>query len=390
MKRAIYLIPAFLFITISCTSVKDLIDKGDYDGAILLAAKKLKGEEKPKTKYVKGLETAFHKVMAKDMEMYHFLDSKADGQSADKAYDIIRAIHHRQELIRPFLPLVSKDGYVAHFKFIKTLPILDKLAHKATEFHYEYAKSLLEESGNDKMKSRDAYYTLRRIERYFNTYKNSELLLNRAHELGKDRFWITSRVLTDAFLPAGLEEMILSINIRDMNSHWEEYFTDPKDPGEMDYKAILELVDLDVSPEREKERVYIDKKEIRDGFRYVLDKNGNVAKDSLGNDIKEDNFVEVRAEIFELFREKAAYIRANLKLIDLQREEIILTKPIDTEAVFSSYASRYNGDKRALCDLTRNRLRNRPEPFPSDFNLFYQAAEDMKYLLEKALRNYVI
>ena len=44
----------------------------------------------------------------------------------------------------------------------------------------------------------------------------------------------------------------------------------------------MRLTNIEVSPEQIKEREYEDTKEIEDGFEYVLDGNGNVAKDSSG------------------------------------------------------------------------------------------------------------
>ena len=79
-----------------------------------------------------------------------------------------------------------------------------------------------------------------------------------------------------------------------------------------------------------------------------------------------------------MFREKAAYVKGSLKIIDLSQQQIIDEFPIAAEAIFSSYASRYIGDERALTSRSRNRLRNQPQQFPADEELIYQAAEDVK------------
>ena len=50
----------------------------------------------------------------------------------------------------------------------------------------------------------------------------------------------------------------------------------------------LDFRTIDISPEQINEKQIIREKVIKDGFDYVLDKRGNVAKDSLGNDIKVD------------------------------------------------------------------------------------------------------
>ena len=48
MKWILYTFTLLIVIS-SCKSVQELVDKGDYDGAIYLAAKKLHGKKNKKT-----------------------------------------------------------------------------------------------------------------------------------------------------------------------------------------------------------------------------------------------------------------------------------------------------------------------------------------------------
>ena len=51
-------------------------------------------------------------------------------------------------------------------------------------------------------------------------------------------------------------------------------------------QVLVKLLSIMVSPDEVKDTDQIFNKKISDGFDYVLDANGNVMKDTAGNDIK--------------------------------------------------------------------------------------------------------
>ena len=60
---------------------------------------------------------------------------------------------------------------------------------------------------------------------------------------------------------------------------------------------------------------YKGEKNIKDGFTYVLDTNGNVMKDSLGNDIKVDKIVKISAKKIEFEQTKSANPKPNNQVV---------------------------------------------------------------------------
>jgi hypothetical protein len=378
MKWIIYTI-ALLTIVSSCRSVQELVDKGDYDGAIYLAAEKLHGKKNKKTKHIQGLEEAFAKVNARDFAYLESLNAKAYPERWDKAYDILSQIQRRQDKVSPFLPLISKDGYVGHFEMINVFPLLEEASVQASNYHYAYAELLLENINyTRKAEATEAFHSLSKIDRYFKHFKNSNELKQIAHHYGTTRVLIETRNTADAYIPGDLHDELLAINIPALNSFWTDFYTSSQEGLPLDFKVVLEIDQLEVSPEKESERIYVESKEVKDGFTYVLDQNGNVAKDTLGNDITEDRYVNITVDIIELLREKAAYVKGSLKVIDLNEKQLIDEFPIAAESTFRSYASRYFGDERAITSRTRNRMRSEPERFPADEELIWKAAEDIK------------
>ena len=77
-----------------------------------------------------------------------------------------------------------------------------------------------------------------------------------------------------------------------------------------------------VSPERIHEKQVLRKKRIVDGWEYKLDGDGNVMKDSLGNDIKIDRIINIRARLAEFSQFKSTQILANVVYTDLKSNQV--------------------------------------------------------------------
>ena len=73
---------------------------------------------------------------------------------------------------------------------------------------------------------------------------------------------------------------LLRVETAPMNSQWRRFHTRAEADQEYDYRARIEIVHLDVSPEMVREREYTDTKEIEDGWEYVLDSDleGNATR----------------------------------------------------------------------------------------------------------------
>ena len=87
MKTILYTTTiTFIILFTACTSVQELVDRGQYDDAIYLAVEKLAGQKKRKTKHVKALESAFEKV--NKVEPGEILITSIDHDGIMKGYDI--------------------------------------------------------------------------------------------------------------------------------------------------------------------------------------------------------------------------------------------------------------------------------------------------------------
>ena len=134
----------------------------------------------------------------------------------------------------------------------------------------------------------------------------------------------------------------------------------------------------------------IREKEIVDGWEYQLDEDGNVAKDSLGNDIKIDKIVLIKCRLFEFTQTKATQIIADVVYSNLNTNKILDTFTIDSEFIFENIYGRKRGDKRALTKNDRELLLAHRVPFPSNEQMVYDTGEDLKLKLKNIINRYTI
>lgn len=370
----------------SCKSVEKMVDKGDYDGAIAFAAKKLQGKENKKTKYVKGLERAFTKITSQDMRSYQALASEGRAENWDRMYNILTRIDSRQSVISPLLPLISNEGYAASFKFVNVAPLIAEAKIEASKYHYEIGNELIATARlGDKNAGRQAHHEFNTIGRYYTSYEDSRQLSEEALFLGTNRILIRFEDRSFGFNATRFYDE-LAFSPGELNTRWTEFHINPPIDLPMDFEARVALERADVSRENQDERRFRDQKSIQDGFKYILDSQGNVKKDSLGNDITEPKFIDVQASIIEMYRHKEALVEVGIEVIDLHNDALIDRDRISHNVLFEDYSCVIRGDRRALSDEPRNRYKDRPQAFPSDTQMLITAASELRNDVRNKLR----
>ena len=385
MKR-ITLFAAFLSLILSaCTSVETLVERGNYEETIRKAQKKLTGKDRKNPRYVAALETAVNRSLERDLAAARRLES-AGNTDWGRIHAIYADIDARQRAIRPLLPLADKNGRRANLEFIDVADKLAATSGNAAEQYYTEAKDLLIDArAGDKEAARKAHRRLGEVQNYRSDYRNAAGLRDEARELGKVFIYVAMVNETNDYLPRRFEEELLRLNTRDMDDEWRFYDLEARDGVTYDYDANMVIRDIQIEPERITERVYTDEASIRDGVEYVLDANGNVAKDSLGNDITRPRNVIVRATVSELQRTKSALVTGSLVLYDNAADRIVEEEEMLAEANFSAFSVSYRGDRRALSRDTRRNLDNRTRRIPTDEELILDATDALKPQLQNAL-----
>lgn len=370
----------------SSQSPEKLLESGKYDAAIAKAVKKLQGKKKKKGKHVATLEEAFQKATAKDMNEIKSLRENGELEDWKEIKYLAKLMEERQELIEPLLPVIDKTGYQAIFSFIQADQIVLESKQQIADYFYNSAQEAMPLARRgDKIAAREAWNDLDAIGKYFENYKDRKALMLETYDLGQTYYLFEANSNADVVLPASFMNEGLDFGASQLNTRWHKFSTDAAPGRNYDYKVKMRITDVDISPERINEREYTDEKEIRDGWDYVYDQNGNVAKDTLGNDIKTPRFIIVRAFVLETHQSKEAIVRASIDVHDLKTNAKLDSRPITTTYVFENYASTYRGDSRALTRDTRRRLGNTPVAFPDDEELLMSVANRMKSQVSKAV-----
>lgn len=386
--RQVLLPLLLLSMLASCKGPTELIEQGNYDRAVELTLKKLRGKKKKKEKYVRGLEEAFNRATQRDMAQISRLRNSGQPEHWEKIYTLFRQIERRQARVRPLLPLVDKDGYQANFSFVKTTDAVAEAKREMVAHFYDQARSYLAQAERgDKVAARSAHAQLAKIDRYYKVYKDKEALKRRAGAAGVSHVLVEIGNRSGVLLSERLESELLRFGVSDLDSRWQRYYLEQLPAGlAPDYRVEVEFTDIAVSPGEVRERIYTEEKEIDDGFDYVLDQNGNVLKDTSGNDVKVARTKLIRADVLENHQLKNAVLSGRLLFYDTRAGQLLHTQPLTAEAIFENYAATFNGDERALGSRSRRRIGNAPVPFPADEVLLLEAADKLKPAIRRAIR----
>ena len=362
----------------SCTSVQTLVESGHYEEAIAMAQRRLTGKQKKNPKYVAALEQAVNRANETDLNQAIYL-TESGSPDWVRIHAIYDNIMRRQNAIRPLLPLVDKDGRKANFRFVNVEDLVTEASGRAAEQLYLQGLTQLEAGRKgQKTAARAAYRYLDQVGQYNRDYRNSNDLLAEARELGQVYVILDLVNESGAYLPRELQDEVLRLQTTDLDDFWRQFDTELRADRQYDYSARLVIRDIRVSPDQLSERSYVDEREITDGKEYVLDENGNVAKDTLGNDITQPRVVIVQAQVLEVLQQKSALATGSMQLYDLRSDRLVDEEALSAEAVFEHYASTFRGDERALTDDSRRRIGSQPLPFPANELLILDAVSLLK------------
>lgn len=384
MKKITTLLALFLLIA-SCgvKQTRNYVTSGDYDAAINNAVDGLRGNKNAKGKqdYVYLLEEAFAKSKERDLRNIATWFKDANPQNLEKIYTTYVQLNSRQEQIRPLLPLkLLKEGRDAIFPFDDYSDQIVSSKNALSKYLYDNSKALL--INKDKLVLRRAYDDLVYLESLNPGFKDVSKLIEEAKFKGTDFVNVYTKNETNRVIPTRLQDDLLDFSTYGLNDKWTVYHSNRQKGITYDYGLIVNFREINISPEQIKEKQFDKEKLVKDGVKNLLDSNGNIVKDSLGNAIKVDNMKTIRVSVYEFSQIKACQVTAKVDYINFQTNQLIQTFPLASEFVFSNIYSKYKGDKRAVEETYYDNFNKRAVPFPSNEQMVFDTGNDLKAKLK--------
>jgi hypothetical protein len=385
MKK-ITILFSILFLALSSCGVKttqSMLSDGNYDGAIDRAVEALrtKKDSKGKQDYVYLLEEAFAKAKDRDLRSLELMIKEANPVNAERTYNTYMQLNNRQEKIRPLLPLqLLKQGRTATFQFDNYTNQIISSKIALTRYLYENASALLK--SNNKLDFRKAYDDFSYLESISPNYKNTKKLMDDAQFKGTDFVDVYAKNETNIVIPKPLQDDLLDFKTYGLNDKWTVYHSLRQKGIVYDYSLIVNFVQINISPEQIKEKEFIKERQIKDGVKTLLDSRGRPVKDSLGREIKIDNYRMLRANVYEFRQFKSCQITAKVDYVDLKTNQLLQSFPVSSEFVFENIYSTYKGDRSACEDNYISYFNKRAVPFPNNEQMVFDTGEDLKERLK--------
>jgi hypothetical protein len=384
MRKITFLLIAFLVLS-SCgvKTAQSQLSSGDYDQAIETATANLRNnkDKKRKQDYIYMLEEAFAKAKQRDMANIELWAKETSPSNFEKIYDSYIQLNKRQEKIRPLLPLkLIKENRNAIFPFENYSDEIVSSKNVLSKYLYDNAAKLVK-SGN-KMDSRKAYDDLIYLESINPDFKDTKKLIDEARFKGTDFVSVYTKNETNIMIPVRLENDLLDFSTFGLNDKWTVYHGNRQKNIDYDYGVIVNFRDIKISPEQVKEKEFTREKEIKDGKKKLLDRNGNVVLDSLGQPVMVDKIRTVRIKVNEFRQFKACQVGAKVDYIDFRNNQLIESFPLASEFIFENIYAKFRGDKRAIDEGYLENFDRHPLPFPSNEQMVYDSGEDLKAKLK--------
>ena len=386
MKKGILLSGILLFL-IACGGVKKTqkaLNTGNYLNAINNAVQKLSDnkDKKSNQSYVLLLEEAYQKYTKRELEQISFLRKDGNPANLEVIYNGYKNLDRLQESIKPLLPLqLYEENRSAKFSFANYDNNIISTKEELSSYLYDNAVNLLNTASTkwDYRKSFDDFIYLNEINP---GYADSKSKMEEAYKKGQDYVRVDMVNTTDKIIPVKLEEELLNFNTFGLEDKWTKYHTNHLSNIDYDYDMRIELREINISPEQVNEKQIIKEKQIKDGQKFLLDNDGNVVKDSLGNKIKVDKFKTVKCNFYQFTQFKTAQVTGLVSFKDLETQQQLNSYPLSSEFVFEHVYANYDGDKRALDNNLVSLLNLAAVPFPTNEQMVYDAGEDLKNRLK--------
>jgi hypothetical protein len=383
MKKITFLFIAFILVSCGVKQTMNRLTSGDYDGAVESAVRSLRGNKNAKSKqdYVFLLEEAFAKAKERDLRNIESWSKDANPVNLEKIFNTYNKLNNRQELIRPLLPLkLINEGRDAIFPMENYSTEIVDSKNALSNYLYTNSKNSLKTA--NKLEARSVFDDLSYLNQINPGFKDVNSLIEEARFKGTDFVHVYTKNETNTLIPIRLQNDLLDFSTYGLNDKWTVYHSNRQQGVTYDFGIILNFREINISPEQIREKEITQEKQIKDGVKNLVDANGAIVRDSLGNPIKVDKFITVKGTAYQFTQFKACQVTAKVDYIDFNNNQLINAYPLTSEFIFEHIYATVLGDRRAFDEQFVSYFGRRAVPFPSNEQMVYDTGEDLKAKLK--------
>jgi hypothetical protein len=384
-KNYFYFI-AFIWLISSCSASKQAesnIKSGNYDEAFEIGFDKL-SKDKGDDKLVLAFKRAFDKANERDLKQIDLYKTQNNPLNFKKIYALYEALDARQYQVISLQPLYHNGKEVA----FNITDYSNEIAASKKNYSQYLLSAANEKMKGTKLDAREAYKMYGELEYVNPTYvSNITDLINQAKARGSSFVWLKlENKISSATTQEDVNEL-LRIEESNMKNPWVIYHNTKDKKITYDYEVGILLSHLNIAPQQVNSELIPQQARIKDGWEYIYDSNGNVAKDSLGNDRKRDKIITVQAEVRVMQQIKSGQVDGTITIKNLTNNTTTANTPVLGEARFENTYAIFRGDQRAIEEKYYQLLQNKEVPFPIDSEFIKYSLADFKAKMLQIINN---
>lgn len=384
MKRIIPFVFVLAIVLTGCGTSKKQLSKGNYDAAIEKAVKQLRKDPADEDN-IEILQKAYQVANEQDNERARYLKMENKPSNWDEIYLVYKRMNDRQALVRTVTPL-NLNGQTVNIPYVDYMQEMVIAKRKAADFYFAHGNELMK-NGTKEM-YRQAYQEYMRAKDYAGDYEGIDSKIQESRYMGISRVFVAIQNKSILKFPKEFEDGLLALDLPNLNSEWVEYHTQNLDDKvQYDYIINVNVINVAVSPDQTAQKDTVIKRDVEDGFTYVLDTRGNVKKDSLGNDMKLTKYKTLQCALIRTIQSKVCQIDGNVEVIEINPNRVLKQDPIGARSYFENVSSRALGDVEALNSAQKATLNTSIVPFPTDIEMVVRCSETLKQAIRSAMQN---
>ncbi|MEM9918678.1 MAG: hypothetical protein AAF990_11305 [Bacteroidota bacterium] len=381
MKYQICIVLACLLV--GCASPMKLLEKGNYEKAFDISAKRLK-KGKIKSEHLAALEWGFAELNQRDLRK--IADLRQSGQATiwPGIFRTASTLAERQAKIRPVLNRLEEEGFSPGIKLYPIEPVLEEARDKSALLFYARAQEQIPAArSGDRFAAREAYDLLRRCQEYRPGFRDAGQLEPEMYELGTTNIQIVAMPgMLDAWDADWIYARLFQDQLFPVREGWQLWHLNQLREGEADMFFEIVVDQAVVGPNQETSESCTNQKEIV--VDYEIREEWS-EEDSAYVEVKYEILETVSFTVVTYEQSKNAHVGFQLRLVDARSGYELRKQRLDGRNCWTNSFTEAWGDRRAE-SLSCCASLGGPENYPSNEWVMTRAVDQAGRRFGRALR----